>query len=103
MCEKVSFRGRAAAQRAARKLTRTGDFWRVYACPICGGWHLTTQRDDPRVSLSKLVVLKQKSAPRASTLEELEELARALRARASSGGPAESRKGKRRGEDSDEG
>ena len=79
MCEKVSFKGYESARASAKKLhSNNGEFWRVYACPHCGRWHLTTQRDE--LSFSILQPSK-KPVPRARTLDELEELAKLMRGR----------------------
>lgn len=43
-CSKMTFNSRGAAKADARRIKNKGHGGsRVYLCPNCGGWHLTTR------------------------------------------------------------
>lgn len=74
---KIRYPGRARARRAARvRGDNQGVKLRVYLCPVCGDWHLTSKlaRQAPGVKVRGF-----RRGPRARTLDELEALAKKMR------------------------
>lgn len=82
-CDKHPFSSESVARRVAKRTRgNTGDRWRVYLCPECHYFHFTTQPNNHR-PLDVMPTVNTRvhgRGPKAHTLEDLEALAKKMRA-----------------------
>ncbi len=82
-CEKRAYNGEQVARREARRLTdETGEPFAAYPCPECKRWHMSSNGRLPEAPHSHAHKGPVKHWPkRAHAVEQMEELARAIRGR----------------------
>lgn len=77
-CDKAAFPSERAARRGARKAASDhGEWFRAYACPECGKWHLTTKAEFIEHGARKRARIGRGRRPAPG--QTLEELAEAMR------------------------
>ena len=86
-CDKIGYPSRRAAKKAARiRADHSGEALRVYACPDCGRWHMTSNvsRDKPAPSPRSRTNIRRTPV---RTIEEMEARAAAIRAKTNNEDP----------------
>lgn len=82
-CDKNGYPSRRAAKKAARiRSDKGGEPLRVYPCPNCGQWHMTSLMRSAGEPAPLPRVRANIRRPPVRSIEELEERAAALRAKA---------------------
>jgi len=84
-CQKSTYTSKRLARIALRTISKLKAGMRVYKCPHCSGWHLTSSQKAVPPSQSRhkprITINGTRSRHSARTREEAEALARMLRAR----------------------